>query len=49
MSLYSDSDMTEKGKDFIFYNKPYLYMMPSAGLHDPLHMVCGLNLALLLP
>ena len=28
-------DMNEKGKDFIFYNKPY---MPSAGLHGPLHM-----------
>ena len=28
-------DMNEKGKDFIFYYKPYL---PSAGLHGPLHM-----------
>ena len=27
--------MNEKGKDLIFYNKPY---MPSAGLHGPLHM-----------
>ena len=32
-------DMNEKGKDFIFYNKPY---MPSAGLDGPLHMVCAL-------
>ena len=31
--------MNEKGKEFIFYNKPY---MPSAGLHGPLHMVCAL-------
>ena len=28
-------DMNEKGRDFIFYYKPY---MPSAGLHGPLHM-----------
>ena len=28
--------MIEKGKDFIFYYKPYI--MPSAGLHGPLHM-----------
>ena len=28
-------DMNEKGKEFIFYNEPY---MPSAGLHGPLHM-----------
>ena len=33
-------DMNEKGKEFIFYNKPY---MPSAGLHGPLHMVCALS------
>ena len=33
--------MNEKGKEFIFYNKPY---MPSAGLHGPLHMVCALSL-----
>ena len=32
--------MNEKGKEFIFYNKPY---MPSAGLHGPLHMVCALS------
>ena len=32
-------DMNEKGKEFIFYNKPY---MPSPGLHGPLHMVCAL-------
>ena len=34
-------DMNEKGKDLIFYNKPYT---PSAGLHIPLHMamVCAL-------
>ena len=31
--------MNEKGKHFIFYNKPY---MPSAGLHGPLHMACAL-------
>ena len=31
-------DMNEKGKDLIFYNKPY---MPLAGLHGPLHVgVC---------
>ena len=28
-------DINEKGKDFIFYNKPYIL---SAGLHGPLHM-----------
>ena len=33
-------DMNEKGKEFIFYNKPY---MPSAGIHGPLHMVCALS------
>ena len=33
-------DMNEKGKEFIFYNKPH---MPSAGLHGPLHMVCALS------
>ena len=33
-------DMNEKGKESIFYNKPY---MPSAGLHGPLHMVCALS------
>ena len=33
-------DMIEKGKEFIFYNKPH---MPSAGLHGPLHMVCALS------
>ena len=33
-------DINEKGKEFIFYNKPY---MPSAGLHGPLHMVCALS------
>ena len=33
-------DMNEKGKEFIFYNKPY---MPSAGFHGPLHMVCALS------
>ena len=33
-------DMNEKGKEFIFYNKPY---MPSAGLHGPLHMLCALS------
>ena len=33
-------DMNEKGKEFIFYNKPY---MPIAGLHGPLHMVCALS------
>ena len=33
-------DMNEKGKEFIFYNKPY---MPSAGLHGPLHMTCALS------
>ena len=40
--------MNEKGKDFIFYIKPYI---PSAGLHGPLHMamVCALSLPLLLP
>ena len=34
--------MNEKGKEFIFYNKP---CMPSAGLHGPLHMamVCALS------
>ena len=32
--------MNEKGKEFIFYNKPY---MPSASLHGPLHMVCALS------
>ena len=32
-------DMNEKGKDFIFCNKPD---MPSAGLHGSLHMVCAL-------
>ena len=32
--------MNEKGKELIFYNKPY---MPSAGLHGPLHMVCALS------
>ena len=34
-------DMNEKGKDYIFYNKPY---MPSAGLHGQSHvaMVCAL-------
>ena len=32
--------MNPKGKEFIFYNKPY---MPSAGLHGPLHMVCALS------
>ena len=41
-------DMNEKGKDSIFYSKPY---MPSAGLHGPLHMamVCALSQSLLLP
>ena len=39
------NDMNEKAKDFIFYNK----YMPSAGLHCPLHMVCALSLALILP
>ena len=34
-------DMNEKGKEFIFYNKPYR-PMPLAGLHGPLHMVCAL-------
>ena len=34
------TDMNEKGKEFIFCNKPY---MPSAGLHGPLHMVCALS------
>ena len=33
-------DMNEKGKELIFYNKPY---MPSVGLHGPLHMVCALS------
>ena len=33
-------DMNEKGKEFSFYNKPY---MPSAGLHGPLPMVCALS------
>ena len=32
--------MNEKGKEFIFYNKPY---MPSVGLHGPSHMVCALS------
>ena len=27
--------MNEKGKDFIFYNQPY---MPSTSLYGPLHM-----------
>ena len=41
-------DMNEKGKDFIFYNKPYMH---SAGLHGPLHMamVCALCPCSLLP
>ena len=41
-------DMNEKGKDFIFFNKPF---MPLAGLHGPLHMamVCALSQSLLLP
>ena len=41
-------DMNEKGKDFMFYNKPY---MLSAGLHGPLHMamVCALCPCSLLP
>ena len=41
-------DMNEKGKDFIFYNKPY---MPLVGFHGPLHMamVCAPSLSLLLP
>ena len=41
-------DMNEKGKDLIFYNKPY---MPSAGLHGPWHMamVCALCPCSLLP
>ena len=33
-------DMNEKGKELIFYNKPY---MPSVSLHGPLHMVCALS------
>ena len=32
-------DMNEKGKEFIFYNKPY---MPTAGLHGLLHGMCTL-------
>ena len=40
-------DMNEKGKNFIFYNKPYT---PSGGLHGPLHMVFALcPCSLLLP
>ena len=41
-------DMNEKGKEFMFYNKPY---MPSAGLHSPLHMamVCAFCPCSLLP
>ena len=40
------TDMNEKEKDFIFYNKLY---MPSAGLHGPLHMVRALCSCSLLP
>ena len=41
-------DMSDKGKDYVFYNKPY---MPSAGLHGSLHMalMCAFSLSLILP